>query len=364
MTKSVHETEIEDLLVSIFRTNEELGQAAAEEASAILRRAVEQKGVANIIVATGNSQLTFLAALRADRRVPWTQVNIFHMDEYVGLDPNHPASFPLFLKRHLLDYIQSKAFFPVPGQARNAEQACQEYESLLRAYPADVCALGIGENGHLAFNDPPFADFDDPVWVKLVKLDEASRRQQVGEGHFGGLDEVPTHAMTLTIPALLAAGRVLAIVPEARKADAVFRSLRGPISEDCPGSILRRTPHAHLFLDVDSARQVYSYPHQEPAVMTPDGAQRRVLSYGGNLMVVQFTFGAGTASWLHSHPHEQVGYVVSGEIDFNMEGRAPVRLTAGGSYYVPPDVKHNIVTYAPTVLVDVFTPIRQDFLTS
>jgi glucosamine-6-phosphate deaminase len=179
------------------------------------------------------------------------------MDEYVGLDPNHPASFPLFLKRHLLDYIQPRAFFPVPGHAADTHQACKEYASLLHVHPADLCALGIGENGHIAFNDPPFADFDDPAWVKIVRLAEASRRQQVGEGHFGSLDEVPTHAMTLTIPALLAARHILAIVPEARKADAVYRSLHGPITEDCPGSILRQTPHVHLFLDVDSAARVY-----------------------------------------------------------------------------------------------------------
>jgi glucosamine-6-phosphate deaminase len=250
-------TKLQDLPISIYRTNEELGAAAAQEAAKVIRRAVERKGHADMIVATGNSQLTFLAALRQDQDIPWHKVNIFHMDEYVGLDPNHPASFPLFLKRHLLDYIQPRAFFPVPGHAADTDQACKEYESLLHMHPADLCALGIGENGHIAFNDPPFADFHDPVWVKLVKLAEASRQQQVGEGHFGSIDECPTHAMTLTIPALLAAKRVLAIVPEVRKADAVYHSLRGPISEDCPGSILRQTPHAHLFLDAESAALVY-----------------------------------------------------------------------------------------------------------
>jgi len=255
-SQPVYETRLESLRISIYRTNQELGAAAAQEASEIIRLAVRARGVANIIVATGNSQLTFLAALRADTSIPWPQVNIFHMDEYVGLAPDHPASFPLFLKRHLLETIQPKAFFPVPGRAENIERACKEYETLLREHPADLCALGYGENGHLAFNDPPFADFDDPTWVKIVKLADASRRQQVGEGHFGSLDEVPTHAMTLTIPALLAAKRVLAIVPEARKAEAVYRALRGPISEDCPGSILRQTPHAHLFLDVDSADRI------------------------------------------------------------------------------------------------------------
>ena len=230
-----------------------MGAAAADEAAEVIRAAVAARDVANIIVATGNSQLTFLAALRELPGVPWEAVNVFHMDEYVNLPPGHPASFPAFLHRHLMDYVQVKEFFPVPGVAADPEDACRQYEALLRAHPADLCACGIGENGHLAFNDPPFADFDDPVWVKPVTLDERSRRQQVGEGHFHSLDEAPTHAITLTIPALLSARRVLCIVPEARKADAVMQSLRGPITEDCPGSILRLTPHAHLFLDKESA---------------------------------------------------------------------------------------------------------------
>ncbi len=256
-SQPVYETMLESLPISIYRTNQDLGSAAAHEASQAIRQAVQAKGVANIIIATGNSQLTFLDALRADTSIPWPQVNIFHMDEYVGLAADHPASFPLFLKRHLIDSIQPKAFFPVPGRAQDVEGACKEYETLLRTHPADLCALGYGENGHLAFNDPPFADFQDPVWVKVVKLAEASRRQQVGEGHFHSLDEVPIHAMTLTIPALLSAKRVLAIVPEARKAEAVYRALRGPITVDCPGSILRRTPYAHLFLDLESAHKIY-----------------------------------------------------------------------------------------------------------
>jgi glucosamine-6-phosphate deaminase len=251
--QSLYATQIGELPVSVYASNEDLGAAAAVEAAGAIRAAVAARGVANIIVATGNSQLTFLAALRALPGVPWEAVNVFHMDEYVNLPPGHPASFPAFLRRHLLDYVRVKAFFPVPGEAADIEAACRQYERLLRDHPADLCALGIGENGHLAFNDPPYADFDDPRWVKVVELDERSRRQQVGEGHFRGLDEVPTHAITVTIPGLLAAKRVLAIVPEARKAEAVAQSLLGPITEDCPGSILRRTPHAHLFLDSESA---------------------------------------------------------------------------------------------------------------
>jgi len=254
--KPISRAKFEDLKTSIFQTNEELGVAAAEEATDILQRAIHEKHEANVILATGNSQLTFLKALRTIP-VDWSKVNIFHMDEYVGLDPAHPASFPYFLKLHIMNYIQPKAFFPIPPSTlQNAEKICKDYEDLLHTYPADLCALGIGENGHLAFNDPPFADFKDPLRVKIVKLDDASRRQQVGEGHFKNIGEVPTHAITLTIPALLAARHILALVPEGRKADAVYRSLNGSISEDCPGSILRKTPHAHLLLDADSAAKI------------------------------------------------------------------------------------------------------------
>lgn len=253
--KPIYETTIDQLPITVYQTNEEMGTAAAQQASEVIREAIERRQVANVILATGNSQLSFLTALRQDKTVAWDKVNVFHMDEYIGIDPNHAASFPLFLRKHLLNYVQAKAFYPVPA-SKDAKTACAEYEQLLHAHPADLCALGYGENGHLAFNDPPFADFDDPVWVKVVKLDDVSRRQQVGEGHFPNLAAVPTHAMTLTIPALLAAKRVLALVPETRKADAVAKALRGPIAEDCPGSVLRRTPHAHLFLNRDSASKL------------------------------------------------------------------------------------------------------------
>ncbi len=252
-TQPLRTTQYDQLPVSIYATNEALGAAAAAEAAEVIRAAVAARGIANVILATGNSQLTFLAALRETPDVPWQAVNVFHMDEYINLPAGHPASFPAFLRRHILDAVKPKSFFPVPGEAADLDAACREYEALLRAHPADLCAMGIGENGHIAFNDPPYADFDDPVWVKPVVLDERSRRQQVGEGHFRSLDEAPTHALTLTIPALLSAKRVLCIVPEARKAEAVARSLLGPITEDCPGSILRRTPHARLFLDSESA---------------------------------------------------------------------------------------------------------------
>lgn len=252
----VVEKKFKNMLVSVFQTNADLGAAASEEAVRILRDSISQKGEANLILATGNSQLTFLNRLRA-ARMDWSKINIFHMDEYIGLDPAHPASFPFFLRQHILNYIQPKKFFPVPPSSlHNAEYVCTDYEKLLRSHPADLCVLGIGENGHIAFNDPPYANFKDPRRVKIVKLDEASRRQQVGEGHFKAVDEVPTHAITLTIPALLAASHMLALVPEARKSEAVYRSLTGPVTEDCPGSILRTLSHAHLYLDIDSAQRI------------------------------------------------------------------------------------------------------------
>lgn len=262
---TIFNTRVEELPVSVYPSNEAAGQAAAMEAAAFIQETIRERGRANLILATGNSQLTFLQTLREVPGIDWSKTNIFHMDEYINLAPGHSASFPVFLHRHFLDYLKpaAGAFFPVPGDRAEpgptpqSLKVCKEYEDLLKAYPADLCALGIGENGHLAFNDPPFADFNDPVWVKVIKLDEVSRQQQTGEGHFPDLASVPTHAISLTIPALLAARKVLAIVPEGRKAPAVQRALQGPVEESCPASILRRTAHAHLFLDRDSAAWVY-----------------------------------------------------------------------------------------------------------
>ena len=246
-------THYNQLPVAIYQSNEEVGQAAALDARDIINQAIAERAEANVILATGNSQLTFLHTLRQLEGIDWSRVNVFHMDQYLGIDPNHRASFPLFLRQHFLNFVNPRSFHPVPGPVEDVEAACREYEALLKAYPADMVALGWGENGHLAFNDPPYAFFDDPVWVKVIELAEASRRQQFGEGHFDSLAEVPTHAITLTIPALLAAKSVLCIVPEARKAEAVRACLTEPISEDRPGSILRQVNHARLYLDLDSA---------------------------------------------------------------------------------------------------------------
>lgn len=244
---------IDRLPVAIYASNAHLGQAAALDAREIISAVVAERDEASIILATGNSQLTFLRALRTLNGIDWPRVRVFHMDEYLGISSTHPASFTRFLREHLLNYVTPRAFHAIPSHPPDPKQACADYEALLRQYPADLVVLGWGENGHLAFNDPPYARFDDPVWVKVVALAEASRRQQVGEGHFATLEAVPTHAITLTIPALLAARQVLCLVPEARKAEAVRRCLLEPVNESCPGSILRTVDHARLYLDRDSA---------------------------------------------------------------------------------------------------------------
>ncbi|UCH26500.1 MAG: glucosamine-6-phosphate deaminase [Trueperaceae bacterium] len=249
----VRRFKVDELEVLVYESDALMGRAASSEARELIRRAIAGKGRANLILACANSQRSFLHALREEPGIDWSRVNVFHMDEYLGIDPDHPASFPQFLHQHFLNFVGAREFYPLPSRPEDAERACRDYQALLERHPADLVALGFGENGHLAFNDPPYADFDDSSWVKVVELAPESRTQQVGEGHFSSLAEVPTHAITLTIPALLAAERMLCLVPEARKAEAVRACLKEPISEDRPGSILRRAGHATLYLDRDSA---------------------------------------------------------------------------------------------------------------
>ena len=254
--KAIFKTKVDDLPVSIYQTNQEMGMAAAEDAAAVIKKAIQDNGHANIIIATGNSQLTFLGALSGRDDLDWPRINIFHMDEYVGIPADHPASFPLFLRRHIIDKVKPGNFYPIVGQTKDPQETCRRYEQKLRENPADLCALGIGENGHLAFNDPPLARFDEPKWVHVVRLTDSCKRQQVGEGHFKSIEDVPNEAISLSIPALLAAKHVLAIVPEPRKACIVAQALTGPISPLCPASILRRTAHARLYLDADSGAKI------------------------------------------------------------------------------------------------------------
>ncbi len=239
--------------VSVLATPAAMAEQAAAAAATVLDQAVARNGVAHAMFATGNSQLAFVDALIAlGAQVPWSQTVIFHMDEYVGVGPDHPAGFRHWIRDRIARPARPRATHYLDGLAP-PEVECARYAALLAEHPLDLCCLGIGENGHLAFNDPPVADFEDPLDVKVVTLDEGCRRQQVNEGHFHTDADVPAEAMTVTIPALLCAGRVLAIVPEARKAVPVQAALQGPVSTSCPASILQRTPHATVFLDPDSA---------------------------------------------------------------------------------------------------------------
>lgn len=212
-----------------------------------------RQGSAAAIMATGNSQIQFLDKLVALGGVDWSKVTLFHMDEYLGIDANHKASFRRYMRERVQSRVKPGAFHFLEGDVDLPLDEAARYTALLQAQPIDLCCLGVGENGHLAFNDPPVARFDDPHLVKLVKLDDACKWQQVNEGHFPSLDAVPPYAFTLTIPALLAAKKVICIAPEKRKAKPVKALLEGPVSTDCPASVLRQQTHATLFIDTDSA---------------------------------------------------------------------------------------------------------------
>ncbi len=239
--------------VYVFASSQEMAEAAAANTARALTEAIEAKGSARVIFATGNSQLGFVSALREHTEIPWDEITAYHMDEYVGMSAEHPASFRRWIRERIEAALHPKEVHYIQGDGEDLEAECRRYEALLREAPIDLVCMGIGENGHLAFNDPPVADFEDPAWVKVVELDEACRVQQVGEGHFPTLEDVPTHAITLTVPALVAPQTLQVVVPERRKADAVRRAIGGPIDTSCPASILRRQAHATLFLDAESA---------------------------------------------------------------------------------------------------------------
>jgi glucosamine-6-phosphate deaminase len=243
----------DELKVRVFDDVPAMARGAAADGAQAIREAIDARGSANVMLATGNSQLAFLSELVAYTDLDWTRVTAFHMDEYVDLAPTHSASFQRYMRERVAARLPFREFHYLTGTTGDAPAEARRYADLLRAHPLDLCCAGIGENGHLAFNDPPVADFDDPLDVKVVALEPASRRQQVAEGHFATIDDVPTHAITVTIPALLRALRVLVIVPEARKAVPVRDALQGPISTACPASFLRRQPHAILYLDAESS---------------------------------------------------------------------------------------------------------------
>lgn len=239
--------------VRAFSTKREASAAAAEAAAAILRSAIAARGRARIVVSTGNSQLDFIDVLVQAPGLDWSAVEAFHLDEYAGMAPTHPASFRLWLKTRLAARVPLRAMHYVNGDAPDLDAECRRYGALLAEAPIDIGFIGVGENGHIGFNDPPVADFADPLPMKIVRLDDACRRQQVGEGHFAGIADVPENALTLTCPTIVGMTNLVSCVPELRKAKAVRDAIEGPVSTACPASILRTHPRAQLFLDLESA---------------------------------------------------------------------------------------------------------------
>lgn len=243
----------DELPVKVYRSIDELAEDAAFAVNGFLKRTLEEKNSAAVILATGNSQIQFLKKLVAMAGIDWKKVTLFHMDEYLGIDPTHKASFRRYLRERVETLVQPKFFHFIEGDADLPLEEIARYDGLLAAQPIDLCCLGVGENGHLAFNDPPVARFEEKHRIKLVKLDDACKMQQVREGHFPSLEAVPPFAYTLTIPALCSARKMVCIAPEKRKAEAVKSALQGPVSTACPASFLRRQKHCTLLLDHDSA---------------------------------------------------------------------------------------------------------------
>lgn len=221
-----------------------------------LQQCLAERGSAAAILATGNSQIEFLKRLIALGGIDWSRITLFHMDEYLGIDANHKASFRRYMRERVESLVKPKAFHYIQGDADLPLDECKRYTDLLKAQPIDLCCLGIGENGHIAFNDPHVAQFDDSYAIKLVSLDLKCRQQQVNEGHFPAVDQMPQFAYTLTVPTLCNVRKMVCVAPEKRKAQAVHDALRGPISPACPASFLRTQPHAVLLLDEDSAARL------------------------------------------------------------------------------------------------------------
>jgi glucosamine-6-phosphate deaminase len=243
----------DQLPVQVFAGPGPMASYIAQHVRDYLVETISRQGSAAAILATGNSQIQFLKNLVALGGIDWSRVTLFHMDEYLGITAEHPASFRRYLRERVESLVRPRAFHYLQGEADLPHIECARYTALLRAQAIDLCCLGVGENGHLAFNDPHVARFDDTEWVKLVSLDLACKTQQFKEGHFPSIEAIPPYAYTITIPALLSARKVVCVAPEKRKAVPVKNLLHGPISTVCPASALRRAPHAMLLLDEDSA---------------------------------------------------------------------------------------------------------------
>ncbi len=236
-----------------FETRTEMGEYAAKEAADEIKRQIDKKGEINMIFAAAPSQNDFLASLIADKTIEWSKIHAFHMDEYIGLPADAPQGFGNFLKNAIFGRVPFASVNYIDCTASDPEAECERYTALLNEHKCDVIIMGIGENGHIAFNDPHVADFNDKKTVKVVSLDQTCRMQQVNDGCFEKLEDVPEYALTLTIPTLVAPESIFCIVPAKTKANAVKRTITGEINEECPATALRLHNNAKLYLDKDSA---------------------------------------------------------------------------------------------------------------
>ena len=243
---------VDKLKVHIHDTRVSMGEQVAREFAAYLRELLEKKDKVNVIFAAAPSQSDFLDSLTREEGIDWKRVNVFHMDEYIGISIDEEQSFARFVKTLVADKLGAGNFYALNGKADDAEAECARYTALLRENPVDIVCLGIGENGHIAFNDPGEADFWDRRDVKIVKLDEVCRNQQVNDKCFPDIDSVPKYAMTLTVPTLLRAGAMFCTVPAKTKADAVKLTLTGSIDDMCPATALRLHKNASFYCDSDS----------------------------------------------------------------------------------------------------------------
>jgi len=243
----------DNLQVCVFENRTLMGEAAARDIKERICALLAEKSEINMIFAAAPSQNDVLKSLVEDTSIAWNRVNAYHMDEYIGLDKNAPQGFGNFLREHIFGLVPFKSVNYIDITTTDPEGEAERYGKLLRENPTDIVVMGIGENGHIAFNDPPVADFKDPKTVKPVKLDEICRQQQVNDGCFVRIEDVPTHAMTLTVPTLVSAPYLFCIVPAPTKAKAVYETLNGTIDEHCPASILRLQKNAILYLDDKSS---------------------------------------------------------------------------------------------------------------
>lgn len=248
---------VDALAVRFYNLEAELTVDAAKIAQEYLQNLLNQQHSATVILATGNSQIKFLEALVALGRIDWSRITLFHLDEYLGIDAEHPASFRRYLQQRVERWVKPAVFHYIQGDTSQPIAECERYTQLLLAQPIDLCCLGLGENGHLAFNEPSVAASDDPYHVKLVKLEPATRQQQVNQGYFLNVEAVPQYAFTLTIPTICLARKILCLAPGEHKALAVKKMLLSPIDKSNPASVLRTQAQATLFLDTDSASLSY-----------------------------------------------------------------------------------------------------------